>query len=161
MRQAILLDTISLLGQRNLAMAFRNNAGKFLKGYNFNPDALLTNVVKIDFKVEEERDCLFFDSFITNEVLVFPDTANIVGLRLHYLSFDFMTENNQLTSSEWNLIGKDTLIDGLILQVPIKNVLEGTLFTILEIQFYIFDDGSYIPLLDDRSKVVFIIDVKN
>lgn len=49
------------------------------------------------------------------------------------------------------------LPEKVTLDLPTMEFLGGVLFTILVIAFYRQEDGGYVPLEDDRSKVVIIL----
>jgi len=148
MREVMTYDTISARGNRSLAVALNSEAGRAkLQGYHFNPEVVL----KLDYKWSEHNLKLATNS------ISFPDGANCIGFRLHNLEFDFTNCNHQLISSDWTFYNEPSLPNALTLTLPKFDFRSGILFTLLEVQFYISEEGSYVPLEDDRSKLVQVV----
>ncbi|WP_162128285.1 hypothetical protein [Flavobacterium phycosphaerae] len=150
MREVITCDTTAVRGERHLTTALTTLEGKQqLKGYNFNPEAKMILACQIS------KDSL---TFKTNDLL-FPETANYIGFRVHRLAFDFTTDALELVSTNCILESKTSLPKRMNLPLPIKANTIGTVFTLLEVQFYINARGTYIPMLEDASKSVVIVDL--
>ena len=55
--------------------------------------------------------------------------------------------------------GKVFDVENITILIPDIEVHCGILFTLLEVQFYNEADGSYEPIVDDRSKILRIISI--
>lgn len=148
MRQVLVFDAFSARGNRTLAAAMATDEGKRqLKDYHFNPDA----AVGLQYQLENDRLQLATAS------LVFPDGATSVGCTVVAFEFDFETCAPFLQEGEKQFFNKDTLPVAIELVVPKLAPTVGVLFSILEVQFYVESDGAYVPVVDDRSKVVVVV----
>lgn len=78
---------------------------------------------------------------------------------MHHLAFDFATGANALVSGDWVMESKSTLRKTTTMTLPTKPDASGLVFTLLEIQFYNYTEGSYVPMVEDRSKSVVIVEV--
>ena len=148
MREVMTFDPLSARGSRNLAVALEQDAGKKrLVGYCFNPEADLT----IAYVLHESS------LHLTTTAMVFPESANCVGFRVHDLEFDFRSCNHQLEGEDWSFYSKQGLPEDVVLALPKLDAQSGVVFTLLEVEFYVFEDGSYVPVADDRSKQVLVV----
>jgi len=148
MREVMTYDTISARGSRSLAVALNSEVGRAkLQGYHFNPDGAFA----LDYVLEGQR------LHVTTNAIVFPEGASSVGCSVLSLAFDFVTAENQLEEGDKYFFNKHTLPNVLELDVPTVEQPKGILFTILALHFYHEEQGSYVPLEDDRSAVVMIV----
>jgi hypothetical protein len=149
MRTVMVCDGINARGERNLASVLESIAGKkLLMGYNFNPDS----AIDLHYFLKDYR--LVIDA----RSILFPKEANCIGFRMHVLVFDFLTKTHILASGDWALYGNTTLADAVVLKLPAVNDANGVAFTLLELHYYDYNAGTYIPM-DDRSKAVLIVGV--
>jgi hypothetical protein len=149
MRQLLTYDTTSAKGQRHLAVALSHKAVRSeLKNYHFNPATQL----QLQYTLNPNQL-----SLVTN-TLIFPEGANVVGCRVLVLDFNFTTTVSQLEATDWFLYTTAALPKKVVLPLPKIAPNQGVVFTILEMQFYTYQDGSYVPLVDDSSKVVLVVD---
>ena len=150
MRAVMTCDTTSERGKRTLAIALQTiEAKKMLEGYHFNPD----KAIDLNYSIS---DCLE----VATNYLSYPKKASYLGARVHCFTFNFSTQDAQLTSSAICFYGKKQLPDYLhlpLLEPPTNST--GIVFTILELGFFSYAGGTFIPLTDDKSKVVKIVDV--
>lgn len=161
MRKAIVFDTVSVRGKRNLGMAFQNEpARELLKGYDFNPFGFLPSNFKSKFCFNMDAGILQFDSFKVAKVFAFPDAAFLLGIRLHHLRFDFEEGNGILQSSDWLFFGIDYKSKQLSLKMP-SNFSIGAGFYILEIDFFHNENGTILPQNNSAAKSVFVIGVSS
>lgn len=159
MRKAMVFDTVSVLGERNLGMAFQNEpARELLQGYDFNPFGFLPSTFKGEFCFDIDAGILQFDSFKVAKVFAFPDAASLLGIRLHHLRFDFEEGNGILQSSDWLFFGIDYRSKQLSLKMP-SNFSIGAGFYILEIDFFHNENGTILPQNNSAAKSVFVIGV--
>lgn len=149
MRQLLAFDTVSERGERTLANALATEEALHqLRGYSFNPEVLWTSKYVItNHQIQLD----------TASIQV-PAGATSVCFTSVVLAFDFDTKFSSLCESENYFYNTATLPDEITLGVPTIEFSGGILFTILVIAFYRQDGGGYVPLSDDRSKVVVVVD---
>lgn len=161
MRKAMILDTVSVRGERNLGMAFENAlARKLLTGYNFNPFGFLSSTFKDEFRFDLDAGILQFDTFKTATIFTFPDADFLLGIRLHHLRFDFQEEIGTIQSSGWHFFGIDYKSKQLSFQMP-ANFSQGVGFYILEIDFFHNENGTLLPQNNSARKSVFVIGISS
>jgi hypothetical protein len=149
MRQLLVFDTVSVRGERTLAKALATiEAQNELKGYHFNPEI----ITSLDYTYTNNQL-----QFITDGIEI-PDGATNVSCTVLALDFNFETKTNSLCESDKHFYNLTTLPDFITLEVPKMELTDGVMFTILVLAFYKEMDGCYVPLEDDRSKVVVILD---
>jgi hypothetical protein len=150
MREVMTYDATAARGERHLVSALTSNEGKQqLRGYNFNPEVETTITCQIN------KDTL---TFKTKDIL-FAEKVSYVGFRVHHLAFDFGAVTHELVSTNWILESKTSLPKRLCLALPIKPNTSGNVFTLLEVQFYTYASGTYVPMLEDKSKSVLVVDL--
>jgi hypothetical protein len=162
MRKVMCCDEVAERGNRSIKNGFETNRGKvFFTGYDFNPNSLFRNVFKGDYHFDIEKRVLNFDSFKTIEAFVFPEGANCVGLRMGTLQFDFDSSVSIFNMTEWSLFRLESTINES-LQLGNKDFPdgEGVVFFLLEVAFFVENEGSFIPFQKDDSKVVFVLGVQ-
>ncbi|MFB9098171.1 MULTISPECIES: hypothetical protein [Flavobacterium] len=150
MRTVMTCDSTSERGKRTLAIALQTiEAKKMLEGYYFNPDAAI------------DLHCSISDCLEVNATsLTFPKKANYLGAKVHCFTFNFTTQEAQLTSSAICFYGKKHLPDYLHLPIVAHATKStGIVFTILELGFFSYTGGAFVPVADDSSKVVKVVDV--
>lgn len=148
MRQLLVFDTESIRGERTLAKALVTiEAQNQLKRFHFNPEMAIS------------LDCTIINNQLqfTTDGIVLPDGGTSVSCTVLTLTFNFETKKNSLCESDKHFYNLTTLPNSIILEVPKMEPTDGILFTILVLNFYKELDGTYVPLEDDRSKVVVII----
>lgn len=148
MREVMTYDVVATRGERHLAQALQDEAARgLLQGYNFNPTC------SIDLPCSLEGNQLA----VSTDPIVVPEGANCVGFRSVVLAFDFETGASQLGTGHWLLFGSTGLQDRIVLELPELEPQGGVVFRMLEVQFYVAEEGSYVPCADDRSKAVVIV----
>ena len=157
MRKAMVFDTVSERGERNLATAFLDERAKqLLVEYDFNPDVCLADVIRMPFCFDAVLSQVCFGKFSAGESIVFPEEANAVGMWLHQLVFNFEDGTGVLVSSDMVLFSDTATLDGLVLECKVPDA-DGVVFSVLEVQFYAYADGSYLPV---EGKVVCVVGVR-
>lgn len=148
MRQLLAFDCVSLRGERTLFHAFSNPEGlAALAGYHFNPDA----AAAIEYTV------LGKTLHVPTSSLFFPDDANAVSFTVVSFEFDFNLKTHTLCEGDKCFFSSATMPLQLDLIVPFLERATGVLLTVLVVEFYNLEDSSYIPVVDDRSKVVLVV----
>jgi len=148
MREVMTYDVVATSGERHLTQALQHEAARgLLQGYNFNPNC------SIDVPCSLEGNQLA----VSTDPIVVPEGANCVGFRAVVLAFDFETGASQLGTGHWLLYGSTRLQDRIVLELPELVPQGGVVFRLLEVQFYVEEEGSYLPCADDRSKAVVIV----
>lgn len=150
MYEVMICDTTSGRGSRNLATGFTTAEGReLMTGYSFNPDSSL--VLPYELQVSSLT--------LSTKNLSFAAGSNCVGFRMHRLGFDFTNGVSQMESTDCLFYGNSSLPETVALDFPVNAPQKGVVFTILEVQFYVYEDGSYVPMGDDRSKQVLVVGV--
>lgn len=162
MRKVMCCDAVSVRGNRCLKNGFATAAGKSLfTGYDFNPNSLFRNVFKGNYHFDIEKKSLQIDSFEMDEAFVFPESANCVGLRMGALRFNFDTSISFFKLTDWSLFPiESNNPEGLQLGIEGFPDGESVVFFLLEISFFVENDGSFIPFAKDETKVVFVLGVE-
>lgn len=149
MRQVLVFDDLAARGERTLARAIATEKGRQqLHGYHFNPDG----AIALDFVLQNGIVQMNTAS------LTFPDDANSVCFSLVALAFDFEAKASSSLESEKQFFNKPTMPNKVDLDVPNLETCAGVLFTILVVRYYVQNDDAYIPVEDDRSTVIVIVD---
>jgi len=94
---------------------------------------------------------------ITTDGVKVPEGATSACFKVVILEFDIDTKASTLCESENYFFNTTTLSEKVTLYLPTMEFFSGVLFIILVIAFYRQEDGVYVPLEDDRSKVVIIL----
>ncbi|WP_296146972.1 hypothetical protein [uncultured Flavobacterium sp.] len=161
MRKALVFDTVSVRGERNLGVAFGNEpARELLTGYDFNPFGVLPVAFRDKFFFDLDAGLLQFSSFKAAKLFTFPDGDFLLGIRLHHLRFDFEEGNGILQSSDWLFFGIDYKSKQLSFKMP-ANSSQGVGFYILEIDFFHNENGTLLPQNNSAAKSVCIIGVSS
>ena len=148
MRQLLVYDAVSARGERTLAKALATTeAQQELKGYHFNPEA----TVALHYTIANDQLQL------TTQEIEVPKGATSVSCTVLALDFDFETTASTLCEGEKHFFSKNTLPKCIELGIPTIKQTKGVLITILLAEFYIQDTGGYVPVADDRSKVVVVV----
>lgn len=150
MRAIMTLDKVSSRGERNLATAFRSRDAKdAMIDYVFNSDASF----EMDYKWLEDELSVFTAS------VIFSKKNSRLGFRIHLLGFDFKDESSELVSSDWRFYSKKSLPKEIVFEKQSLNKSFEISFAILEIASFELNDGTYVPLIDDKGKLVQIVGV--
>ena len=162
MRKVMCCDAVSVRGNRCLKNGFESAGGKSLfTGYDFNPDGLLRNAFKGNYRFDATKKQLMFEPFVTSEAFVFPEGADGVGLRLGALRFDFDTSASFMKLTDLFLYGLDSRItESLQLSVEDFPDGEGVVFYLLEVAFFVENAGTFISIPKNDTKVVFVLGVE-
>lgn len=160
MMQLIVLDGGSARGERQLWNAFSTTEAKeLMAGYAFNPNGVLHKGIREHFCMDDAGNATFSGSRIAAE-LSFSDASDHIGIRLHHLDFDFIEGASVLCSSGWLFLSEDSSADHFLLECRFPEKPAGTVFSIIEIEFYNAVDGGFVPLADDGGKVACVIGCK-
>ena len=157
MRSLMALDTLSPLGTRNLDVAFSFEATRQkMVGYDFNLASPLPYRSR-SFIALERGGGFSSDarSFVSD--LHFTDGCESVAVRMHHYLFDFNCGKGVLTSSTPLFLNRFTSLKNAYLSCVFPASNEGILFTLLELKFYGFEGGCYVPLVPDSGTVVHVL----
>lgn len=148
MRQLLVYDTVSARGDRTLARAMETTEAQHeLIGYDFNPETRCF----LDYTIADEQLQL------ATQGIEIPEGATSVGFVVLRLLFDFDTAASVLCEGEKCFFSKMTLPNGVVLPLPTIEQGVGFLLTILVVEFYVQDVDGYVPVVEDRSKVVVVV----
>ena len=162
MRKVMCCDPVAERGNRCLKNGFESAGGKSLfTGYDFNPDGLFRNCFKGKYRFDAAKKQLVLEPFKTSEDFVFPEGADAVGLRLGALRFDFGTSTGYYTLTDLALYGFDSPISKK-LRLSIENFPdgEGVVFFLLEVAFFVENEGAFVSVPKNDTKVVFVLGVE-
>ena len=161
MRKVMCCDSISERGYRCLKNGFASAGGNSLfTGYDFNPSGLLRNTFKGKYYFDAAKRQLVLEPFETREAFVFPEGADAVGLRLGALRFDFSSSTGYYRLADLALYGFDSSVTySLTFDIPPLADGEGTVFFLLEVAFFVENEGGFISFPKNDSKVVFVLGV--
>ncbi len=157
MRSLLEFDTVSPLGARNLDVAFSFEATRQkMVGYDFNLAAPLPYRSRSFIVLERGGGLnLAVRSFVAE--LDFPDGCERVAVRMHHYLFDFNFGRGVLSSSAPLFLNRFTSLKSASLSCVFPASREGILFTLLELKFYGFEEGCYVPLVPDSGMVVHVL----
>lgn len=149
MREVMTHDVVTTIGERHLAQALQHEAARRqLQGYDFNPDC------SIDLQCTLEGSQLE----VNTDRIVVPKGANCIGFRAAVLAFDFETGASQFVTGHWLLYSSTGLQDRIVLDLPELEPQGGVVFRLLEVQFYVEEEGSYVPSWEEQ-KMVLVVEV--
>lgn len=159
MHRLLAFDTSSARGGRNLGEAFTvKEARDLFEGYSFNPKGNLEE----DFSkalVFDDSATLSFPAFEISAVFSFPEGADSLKMRLHHLEFDFKTGESQLFSGQEIFFLEESAVAPFVLSCAFPTTSGRTVFSILEIQFFVFQEGHFIPFYSDLNTIVTVLKV--
>lgn len=157
MRSLMALDSLSEGGCRNLETAFSLlETRQRIEGYDFNLDAPLPYRSRPFITLDvDEGLTLDAPSFVSE--LDFPDGSDWAAVRLHRYLFDFKEGQGVLFSSAPLFLNRFTTVQVAALTCAFPTSKEGVLFTLLELKYYAFEGGSYLPLVPDLGTVVHVL----
>jgi hypothetical protein len=157
MRSLLQFDTVSKNGSRNLGVAFSLvETRQELVGFDFNLISPLPYLSR-PFITFDSSGAVTLNACLFVSELTFPSGADWVAVRVHYYLFDFNVESGVLYSNEYLFLNRFTSLKFVELSYGFLTVEHGVLFTFLELKFYNFEEGSYIPTVPDFGTVVFVL----
>ena len=162
MQKIMNCDETAERGNRSLKSGFKTAKGRTLfTGYDFNPNDLFLDTFKGDYIFDALSKLLQFAPFETQKAFVFPEGANCVGLRMGLFLFDFDTSIPFFKLTDWSLFRNESSIEES-LQLGITDFpdREGVVVSLLEIAFFVENQGSFIPFEKEDTKVVFVLGVE-
>lgn len=150
MREVMTYDAVASRGERHLAQALHHEAARgLLQGYNFNP----TSSIDLHSRLEGNQLA------VSTDTIVVPEGANCVGFRAAVLAFDFETGASQFVTGHWLLYDSTGLQDQIVLDFPEVEPQGGVVFRLLEVQFYVAEEGSYVPGWEEQ-KMVLVVEIQ-
>ncbi|NDP28010.1 MAG: hypothetical protein GZ087_11375 [Flavobacterium sp.] len=162
MRKVMCCDTVAERGNRCLKNGFESAGGKSLfVGYDFNPSGLFRTTFKGNYHFDISKRKLVFEPFKTQEAFVFPEGVDCVGFRLGALRFDFGTSASFLQLTDMEFYGFDSRSTKK-LRLCIKDFPdgEGVIFFLLEVAFFIENEGTFVSIPQNDTKVVYVLGVE-
>jgi hypothetical protein len=162
MQKVMCCDTIAPRGNRCLKNGFASPGGKSLfTGYDFNPSGLLWNTFKGNYRFNARKRQLVFDAFKTSTAFVFPEGADAVGLRLGALRFDFGSSTGGYALTDLAFYGLNSRSTKKFkLRIDDFPEGEGNVFFLLEVAFFVENEGSYLSFPKNDTKVVYVLGVE-
>lgn len=162
MQKVMCCDTIAPKGNRCLKNGFASSGGKSLfTGYDFNPSGLLRNTFKGNYRFNARKRQLIFDAFKTSTAFVFPEGADAVGLRLGALRFDFGSSTGFYALTDLAFYGLNSRSTKKM-KFTINDFPEGegNVFFLLEVAFFVENEGAFVSFPKNDTKVVYVLRVE-
>lgn len=160
MRKLILLDGISLRGERTVANGITTVEGKDLvKNFEFNIHKSLVQTLQCGYTLNVATGILQLPNFTPKEDLKCPIGATHVGMQLLCYDFDFMTKNYQLKGSVPQIVALNEDSISLDLSVVDLTVVMGTRMYLLRILFYQEVNGIFSMLHGTDNGLVTVLEV--
>jgi hypothetical protein len=162
MRKVMCCDIIASRGNRCLKNGFASPGGKSLfTGYDFNPSGLLRNTFKGNYRFNARKRQLVLEPFIPKRAFVFPEGADCVGLRLGALRFDFGSSTGGYALTDLAFYGLNSRrTKKLKFTIDDLPEGEGVVFFLLEVAFYVENEGAFVSFPKNDSKVVYVLGVE-
>lgn len=160
MRSLIALDQESVRGERLLWKAFGTAEAKsMMTGYCFNKTCVflkeVERAVDVDSSGNLNLDCLSSANYVGSFA-----SAACLGVRWHHLDFDFKDGGSVLYSSNWLFLKADGAVSIYTIMNAFPEVVTGVLFSIVELGYFVENNGSFVPVLDDSNKIVMVLRVE-
>ncbi len=150
MREVMTYDILSKKGMRTLEVGLATTEGKLhLQNYHFNPQ--ITYTLPVTLTTEATLETM---------AIVFPVQSQYMAACVHSLHCNWETKNHTLTAGEKVFYKKSEVPEKITLSLPKETEGTGTIFTFLELEFYKQVKGNFIPMENDSSKVVMVLQVE-
>lgn len=160
MRKLILLDGISLRGERTVANGIATAEGKNLvKGFEFNVHKSLAQTLQCGYTLDVATGTIQLTDFTPKKDLKSPVGTTHVGMQLLCYDFDFRTKNYQLKGSEPEMIALEENSFSLDLSVSDLPDVIGTRMYLLRILFYQEVNGVFSMLQGTHNGLVTVLEV--
>lgn len=160
MRKLILLDGISLRGERTVANGIATAEGKeLIKNFEFNVHKSLAQTMQCGYTLNVATGTFQVLDFSPKKDLKSPVGATHVGMQLLCYDFDFTTKNYQLKGSEPEMIALEENYFSLDLSVSDLPDVKGTLMYLLRILFYQEVNGVFSMLQGNHNGLVTVLEV--
>ncbi|WP_438965710.1 hypothetical protein [Flavobacterium sp.] len=160
MRKLILLDGISLRGERTVANGIATAEGKNLvKGFEFNVHQSLAQTLQCGYTLDVATGTIQLTDFTPKKDLKSPVGATHVGMQLLCYDFDFRTKAHALQESDALVVPIDTPTQEVTLGITALHTPQGSRFFMLRILFYQEVNGVNYALKGDDCGVVSVLGV--
>ncbi|MGX7666522.1 hypothetical protein [Flavobacterium pedocola] len=154
------MDTVSPRGQRTVARGMATAEGKSaLKGFNFNANALLSNVLHADYNLNVETGTLSITALRPAEQINYPAGATHVSFQSAVCALDFETLVSEVAYSTAKNVPLNLTPIAIVLTPTSMPSGTGQLFFVLMLSFYQEVNGVQYALKDDKFNVLGIVEV--
>lgn len=148
-------DTVSIRGERNVAMGLQSEAGKaLLRHYIFGRRKDLIGLLHCDFRFDFENGLLLENI----NTIPFPQGATQLEVRLLYTSIAF-TEMLFETSTVSVVTVSPTFSGNLQISAPTLPSLEGITIAVVCLRFLQEVNGDVLPLQEQQHNVLQVVGV--
>lgn len=160
MRSLIAFDQESVRGERLLWKAFESAEAKsLLTGYSFNKPCVFLKEVERAAGLDSFGN-LDLSGLSASDVVGFFEGEFCLGVRWHHLDFDFKEGRSALYSSEWLFLTADAPVANYKIANAFPEIVAGVLFSIVEVGYFVRDNGSFVPVANDSDKIVRVLKVR-
>lgn len=152
-------DPTSVRGQRNVANGIATAEGKqLLRGFDFNSDAPLKNVLFAPFSLNTNNGEVSFTDLLPAEQLQFPKGATHFSLQSAVLAIDFSAQIFEISQSTIVNLPINMNVSSPVL-TPEENTGSGLKIFLLLISFYQEINGMQYSLKNEDYNVLNILDI--
>lgn len=160
LRKVMLCDSIHPLGERTVYEGLRTNEGKdLLVNYSFNPSTCFSTIFKGSVNFDLDKQLLELAFTPQENGCIFPEGADYISLQLGYFAINEWAEVSTNHLGELILFTKDHKLKTIIANLPEATENSGVLIYYMVAAFYVVADGSYLPYLEDSTKVIEVLGV--
>lgn len=153
-------DLTSARGQRNVAVGIQTASGKtWLKGFNFNKNALMDSVLKTAFTLNTTTGEIEITNMIPNQKIMFPMGATHLSFSGAFLNLDFATEAADLQLSNVVNLPINGTPATITLTPAAPATGTGQNFYILKVAFFQEVNGIQYPLNNGAFNALQLIEV--
>ena len=153
-------DLNSARGERKVGLGLTTVEGKqLLKGFDFNNNARLKNVLFAPFELDKSNGKISFNNLMPIEHLQFPQGSTHVSFQSAVLAIDFLTEISEVAFSPIENLAIDMTISSPVLAPPYVPVGSGVQVFLLMISFYQEVNGVQYSLKNEEYNVLNVIEV--
>lgn len=153
-------DLTSARGQRTVANGLTTNEGKeALKGFNFNQNATLGQVLLKDYELDLVTGEISLTDFYIKQHVLIAEGATHVELRSGFLSLDFETNDKELMLSLPVNLAVDAPMDDVLLTPSGVPAVVGQLLYFLKVSFYQEVNGTQYPLRNGMFNALELVGV--
>lgn len=156
------LDTTNVRGERSAGVGINQDAGKsYLKGFNFNINAILTSIFFAQYSLSTENGELTISNLNPINDVVAPRGATHMAIKAGWTNVNFETGVFDTKISNIETFPIDSTIQNLNLEYEEQPVGDGCGFHLLHIEFYQEVNGDLYALRNGSYNSLSILEITN
>jgi len=153
-------DVTSARGQRQVAFGLATATGKnFLKGFDFNKNAVLNSVLKAQYSLNATTGEVIFTDLIPVHQVSAPIGATHVSLSCAFLNLDIETDVKALQISPVANLPLNAIATTVTLTPPVPATGTGISFYFLKVAFFQDINGIQYPLNNGAYNALQLIEI--